>query len=227
MSVRSVKDLNEKKSHQQHAAPADQLMGQRTSYDVPVLYVDYGLPSGTRFPHTYLHTQRGRGVCRQLNRVQTTARMRQIIAWVLSFIFFLAITTTTTAPMDSNPVETCDGKKAKRRKVRSKQKNIRKDSRPLSAKPEHLRLGNSQYSGRPLTKETRQKLHLPASKNSIHRQLSHDRKRKPIIHHELTPEYTANESKIDNILDPDANIVSGESSKRKKSKYKNLIPHET
>ncbi|CAM9829412.1 unnamed protein product, partial [Discosporangium mesarthrocarpum] len=48
-----------------------------------------------------------------------------------------------------------------RRKTRSRQKNIRKDKRPLDKRPPHLRLGNPEFSGRPLTEETRQRLGLP------------------------------------------------------------------
>jgi len=53
-------------------------------------------------------------------------------------------------------------KKHKRRKVRSKQKNIRKDHR--EKKPDHLVVGRKYYQGRPLTTETREKLHLPPPK---------------------------------------------------------------
>mmetsp|Transcript_2917 Transcript_2917/g.8301 ORF Transcript_2917/g.8301 Transcript_2917/m.8301 type:complete len:291 (-) Transcript_2917:46-918(-) len=53
-------------------------------------------------------------------------------------------------------------KKHKRRKIRSKQKNIRKDNR--ETKPDHLVVGRKRYQGRPLTAETRAKLNLPAPK---------------------------------------------------------------
>lgn len=53
-------------------------------------------------------------------------------------------------------------KKQKRRKVRSKQKNVRKDNREV--KPQHLLVGRKNYQGRPLTPETRAKLNLPAPK---------------------------------------------------------------
>ena len=55
-------------------------------------------------------------------------------------------------------------RKPKRRKVRSKQKNIRKDTRGMHEKPKHLRVGASNYQGRPLTDETRAKLNLAPSK---------------------------------------------------------------
>lgn len=53
-------------------------------------------------------------------------------------------------------------KKHKRRKVRSKQKNIRKDNR--EKKPDHLVVGRRNYQGRPLTAETREKLNIAAPK---------------------------------------------------------------
>jgi hypothetical protein len=51
-------------------------------------------------------------------------------------------------------------KKHKRKKSRSRQKNIRKDNRTLGDKPSHLVLGTSEYAGRPLTKATKEKLGL-------------------------------------------------------------------
>lgn len=52
--------------------------------------------------------------------------------------------------------------KKKRRKVRSKQKNIYKDKRSVDEKPVHLIPGNSNFRGRPMTEATREKLNLPA-----------------------------------------------------------------
>merc|ERR1712238_7848 len=51
--------------------------------------------------------------------------------------------------------------KRKRRKVRSRQKNIRKDNRSVDDKPAHLIPGNNDYQGRPITQATREKLNLP------------------------------------------------------------------
>jgi hypothetical protein len=52
-----------------------------------------------------------------------------------------------------------DGKRQRRRKkTRSKQKNIRKDTRSAEQMPDYLKLGNQNYSGRELTLETRKKL---------------------------------------------------------------------
>ena len=54
----------------------------------------------------------------------------------------------------------------KRRKIRSKQKNVRKDNRANNAKPDHLKIGSASYQGRPLTRETRDFLSLPESRSS-------------------------------------------------------------
>jgi len=56
--------------------------------------------------------------------------------------------------------------KKKRRKTRSKQKNVRKDARSSQDKPEHLRIGSKSYAGRALTQETRIRLSLPESRTS-------------------------------------------------------------
>ena len=53
-------------------------------------------------------------------------------------------------------------KKRKRPKVRSKQKNIRKDTRVN--KPAHLIPGNGDYRGRPITAETRKRLNMAESR---------------------------------------------------------------
>jgi len=59
--------------------------------------------------------------------------------------------------------------KRKRRKVRSRQKNIRKDNRSADEKPAHLIRGNHNYQGRPMTQATREKLNLPPPNKSKHR----------------------------------------------------------
>jgi len=53
--------------------------------------------------------------------------------------------------------------KRKRKKVRSRQKNIRKDNREV--KPSHLIIGNEDYKGRPMTKETCEKLGIQSKKS--------------------------------------------------------------
>ena len=58
-------------------------------------------------------------------------------------------------------------KRKRRRKVRSRQKNIRKDTRPVQERPKHLILGAKFYEGLPITPETRHKLGLePAQKKN-------------------------------------------------------------
>lgn len=63
--------------------------------------------------------------------------------------------------------------KPKRTKTRSKQKNIRRDNRPDSAKPDYLQMGAKDYKGRPLTPETKAILHLPPKDKSKARQNKH------------------------------------------------------
>ena len=83
---------------------------------------------------------------------------------------------TTTVPTDTTNNDNNDdgtpmsARKRKRRKVRSRQKNIYKDHREQTNKPEHLRMGHKSYSGRPMTKETRTRLNLPEPqpKHRIH-----------------------------------------------------------
>ena len=66
-------------------------------------------------------------------------------------------------------------KRKKRRKVRSKQKNIKKDSRPSHEKPEHLRVGFKSYAGRPMTDVTRSYLSLPESRTISRAKSKHQR----------------------------------------------------
>ncbi len=61
-------------------------------------------------------------------------------------------------------------KKHKKIKTRSKQKNIRRDTRPVECRPEHLKLNRTSYRGRSLTPETRTKLNLPLAKSVKHNQ---------------------------------------------------------
>ena len=81
--------------------------------------------------------------------------------------------------------------KRKRRKVRSRQKNIRKDTRNSSQKPEYLRLrgGLVEYRGRPLTKETREKLNIPESRTSF--------KQKEGDHHMIVQSENARDDSVD------------------------------
>lgn len=63
-----------------------------------------------------------------------------------------------------NAANTQSKTKRKRKKVRSRQKNIRKDNRPARDKPSHLVLGTGNYGGRALTPETRKAMNLPESR---------------------------------------------------------------
>lgn len=54
-----------------------------------------------------------------------------------------------------------------RKKTRSKQKNIRKDKRPLDQRPSYLRFGDPEYAGRGLTEETRKILGLPMNDGDV------------------------------------------------------------
>lgn len=56
--------------------------------------------------------------------------------------------------------------KPKRVKTRSKQKNIRRDNRSAESKPSHLQIGSKEYSGRPLTQETKKLLGISKPPNS-------------------------------------------------------------
>ena len=79
-------------------------------------------------------------------------------------------TTNSAASNDNTTKERQDGadtntqKLKRRKKVRSRQKNIRKDNRDV--KPEHLVPGSRNYKGLPLTPETRAKLNLPVMAKS-------------------------------------------------------------
>jgi hypothetical protein len=98
--------------------------------------------------------------------------------------------------------------KRKRKKVRSRQKNIYKDKREI--KPDHLIPGNKHYKGKPITPETRKKLNLPdptiERKETVDWQESVD----------AVP--LAGEQKIEQ---PKSDSKA-KRSKGKKSKYKNL-----
>lgn len=70
-----------------------------------------------------------------------------------------------TTDADQEGKASTSSTKRKRRKIRSKQKNIYKDQR--EKKPDHLIVGNKNYQGRPLTAETRAKLNLAAPKTTL------------------------------------------------------------
>jgi hypothetical protein len=72
-------------------------------------------------------------------------------------------TAVTKDQQKSGTAETNTNTRRKRRKVRSKQKNIRKDNRSISEKPSYLIPGNPGYKGRPITQATKEKLGLESS----------------------------------------------------------------
>jgi hypothetical protein len=80
---------------------------------------------------------------------------------------------TNTTSSTNNARHDESNKMRKRKKVRSKQKNIRKDHR--ITKPEYLIASNtSDYRGRPLTPETRSRLNLPPSRSHMRVTQYHD-----------------------------------------------------
>lgn len=85
----------------------------------------------------------------------------------------VAMTETSSkgkAPGVTNRIEsTGQTTKRKRRKVRSRQKNIRKDNRSIDEKPAHLIAGNPGNRCRPLTQTTRERLNLPPPKPNNYR----------------------------------------------------------
>ena len=133
---------------------------------------------------------------------------------------------------DPPNTETLTPKKLSKRKVRSKQKNIRKDARPLSSKPEHLRLGNPKYAGRPLTTETRQKMKLPPSKTSVHRLLADEHKKnRTVVGDVNNQDAELGKLVVDEETSTSVHFESNNASlvgnkKQKKSKYKNLVNHQ-
>jgi hypothetical protein len=70
---------------------------------------------------------------------------------------------TDTVPPSSSSLSSSHRQHPK--KIRSRQKNIRKDTRLEEHKPSHLRWGKKDYRGRPLTLETQLQLQLPQSKS--------------------------------------------------------------
>ena len=108
-------------------------------------------------------------------------------------------------------------RKPKRRKVRSKQKNIRKDTRGMHEKPKHLRVGASNYQGRPLTDETRAKLNLAPSKTQTRPLFVIDRAPTPRMEEGVA-------LGVEDLLAEPTAVAKDSKKKKKKSKrkYKNL-----
>lgn len=87
-------------------------------------------------------------------------------------------TPSTAKTTTTSPAETEERRRRHRPKVRSRQKNIYKDKRPMDQKPIHLIPGKKEFGGRPLTAETRTKLVdiLPPKQQQQSRQY-HDNRR--------------------------------------------------
>ena len=116
-------------------------------------------------------------------------------------------------------------KSIKHKKIRSKQKNIRKDTRRAMDKPSHLILGRSDYAGRPITPETRSKLNMPMRAKPIQSQP----KSKLIRSHvEQNGEGMLSGLAVDDLVNDARDVDDKEVEKKKsakkpkKSKYRNL-----
>ena len=140
--------------------------------------------------------------------------------------------TNVNTECSTENVEIHKSKKRKRPKIRSRQKNIRKDNRSNEQKPKELIVSrdnkkkDDHYAGRPLTPETRKLLNLPTSKKSSQLPLH-------LKEHINSKNHTiglAVDDWLNNDMDEKVNEnngnISKKSKKRKKqkiSKYKNLM----
>lgn len=134
--------------------------------------------------------------------------------------------------VENNILEAASKAKHKKRKVRSRQKNIYKDTRLAQHRPSHLILGRPDYQGRPLTAETRVKLNLPPSKSSRHRKNSEDSHPKETNDMGHFPEDSGMKLAIDDLFDVQemdgkagvAVVSEPQKTKKtkKKKKYKNI-----
>jgi hypothetical protein len=123
-----------------------------------------------------------------------------------------------TSTDDKKNKEEMKKTKPKRRKVRSRQKNIYKDSRSIDEKPKHLVVGASNYKGRPLTEETRDKLSLPPSKSTSGHFFVVDRSPVTIGEEGVT-------LGVEDLLEEESNMKKlrkASKQQKKKKKYKNL-----
>lgn len=127
-------------------------------------------------------------------------------------------------------------RKPLRKKVRSRQKNIRKDNRAMHERPAHLRPGDPGFTGRELTKETRERLGLPQEDtdssllNCSKEAVSHDdvgwiidTKPDPTLSSMSDRDHDSAEKVVG--ADPEREMDAAKpsiSKKRKKTKYKNL-----
>lgn len=160
----------------------------------------------------------------------------------------------TAAPAGGEGVENANAavegaawKRRSRKKTRSKQKNIRKDKRPLGERPAYLRAGDPEFCGRGLTDETRKFLGLPqdgfgsappagwgqpgttgvSPGRAVHKSADWVVDKKP----SLTPQHSVSRDEGNGVEEPDSGVAVDP--KRKvspvvearpsgKSKYKNL-----
>jgi hypothetical protein len=141
------------------------------------------------------------------------------------------------APMEvaveNDSSEVASKAKRKKQKIRSRQKNIYKDTRLAQHKPSHLILGRPDFQGRPLTPETRARLNLPPSRSSRQRKNSEDTHPKETTGMSHYPEGSGMKLAIDDLFDVQEtheNVVDDvvsetkqtKKKKKKKSKYKNI-----
>lgn len=117
-------------------------------------------------------------------------------------------------------------KKRQRIKKRSRQKNIRKDTRPAEARPAYLQLGSKKYTGRPLTDETLAILKIPkrmpkVKKNS--KKAFQDFSSTKLAIDDLTKGSNREFKKPKPALHPQHSKGEKIHKKRRKPKYKNLI----
>jgi hypothetical protein len=107
--------------------------------------------------------------------------------------------------------------KRKRRKVRSRQKNIYKDRREKI--PDHLLAASKDFKGRPLTAETRAKLNLPASKSAQGKEETWKSSWDGDPHDSAID---AMPLAVDVEDEKPKQVASSKKARKKKSKYKNL-----
>jgi hypothetical protein len=96
---------------------------------------------------------------------------------------------------NGDPTSTDSGKRKRPKGTRSRQKNIKKDTRQSNEKPEHLRVGSKSYAGRPMTKETRQYMTLPESRTISRAKNKHQR-----FDQEVVTDFDASGLAVDDLL---------------------------
>mmetsp|Transcript_6312 Transcript_6312/g.9714 ORF Transcript_6312/g.9714 Transcript_6312/m.9714 type:complete len:279 (+) Transcript_6312:165-1001(+) len=117
-------------------------------------------------------------------------------------------------------------KKRQRIKKRSRQKNIRKDTRPAEARPAYLQLGSKKYTGRPLTDETLAILKMPkrmAKVKKNDKRAFQDFSNTKLAIEDLMKGSNRDFNKPTPVLHPKYSKGEKLHKKRRKPKYKNLI----